>query len=67
MVNWSTPLSRQRHEAVARFLRESGVTAELLLVPKGRSDLFSGVDRRLLAREDALQLDRRVELRDPLP
>jgi hypothetical protein len=37
------------------------------LVPKGRSEPFSGVDRRFLAREDALQFDRRVELRGPLP
>ena len=64
---YNMELSRQRLEAVARFLRESGITAELVLVPKGRSEPFSGVDRRLLAREDALQLDRRVELRGPLP
>ena len=64
---YNMELSRQRLEAVARFLRESGITAELVLVPKGRSEPFSAVDRRLLAREDALQLDRRVELRRPLP
>ncbi len=64
---YNMELSRHRLEAVARFLRESGITAELVLLPKGRSEPFSAVDRRFLAREDALQLDRRVELRGPLP
>ena len=61
--SYNMELSRQRLEAVARYLRESGVTNELELLPKGRSEPFAGADRRLIAREDALQLDRRVELR----
>ena len=64
--SYNMELSRQRLEAVARYLRENGATNELVLLPKGRSEPFAGADRRLLAREDALQLDRRVEMR-PLP
>jgi outer membrane protein OmpA-like peptidoglycan-associated protein len=62
---YNMELSQQRLEAVARYLRENGATNELVLVPKGRSEPFGGADRRLLAREDALQLDRRVEMRPP--
>jgi outer membrane protein OmpA-like peptidoglycan-associated protein len=64
--SYNMELSRQRLDAAARYLRESGVTNKFELVPKGRSEPFAGVDRRSLAREDALQLDRRVEMR-PLP
>jgi outer membrane protein OmpA-like peptidoglycan-associated protein len=64
--SYNMELSRQRLEAVARYLRENGVTNKLELAPKGSSEPFAGADRRLLAREDALQLDRRVEMR-PLP
>jgi outer membrane protein OmpA-like peptidoglycan-associated protein len=64
--SYNLELSRQRLEAVARYLRENGATNELVLAPKGRSEPFARADRRLLAREDALQLDRRVEMR-PLP
>jgi outer membrane protein OmpA-like peptidoglycan-associated protein len=60
---YNIELSRQRLEAVARYLRESGVTSKLDLLPKGRSEPFAAADRRSLAREDALQLDRRVEMR----
>jgi outer membrane protein OmpA-like peptidoglycan-associated protein len=64
--SYNVELSRQRLEAVARYLRENGATNKVELVPKGRSEPFAGIDRRSLAREDALQLDRRVEMR-PLP
>jgi outer membrane protein OmpA-like peptidoglycan-associated protein len=60
---YNMELSQQRLDAVARYLRESGIAAKFVLVPKGRSEPFIGVDRQLLAREDALQLDRRVEMR----
>ena len=63
---YNMELSRQRLEAVARYLQENGVTNKLELLPKGRSEPFAAADRRLLARDDALQLDRRVEMR-PLP
>jgi outer membrane protein OmpA-like peptidoglycan-associated protein len=61
--SYNMELSRHRLETVARYLRESSVTNELVLVPKGRSEPFAGADRRLIGREDALQLDRRVETR----
>ena len=55
-------LSRRRLESVARFLREAGYTGKLVLVPKGRQEPFSAVDRNRLPKEDVFQLDRRVEL-----
>jgi len=60
---YNLELSQQRLDAVARYLRENGIAAKFVMVPKGRSEPFTGVDRRSLAREDAFQLDRRVELR----
>ena len=56
-------LSRQRLETVARYLHESGYIGELKLVPKGRSEPYPTPDRDRLLKEDAFQLDRRVELR----
>ena len=56
-------LSRQRLETVARYLHESGYIGELKLIPKGRSEPYLTPDRDRLAKEDAFQLDRRVELR----
>lgn len=55
-------LSRRRLETVARFLREAGYTGKLVLVPKGSREPFSNPDRDRLPKEDAFQLDRRVEL-----
>jgi outer membrane protein OmpA-like peptidoglycan-associated protein len=55
-------LSRRRLETVARFLREAGYTGKLVLVPKGSREPFSGPDRDRLPKEDAFQLDRRVQL-----
>jgi outer membrane protein OmpA-like peptidoglycan-associated protein len=55
-------LSRNRLESVARFLRDSGYAGKLVLVPKGRSEPVRSADRGKLSKEDALQLDRRVEL-----
>jgi outer membrane protein OmpA-like peptidoglycan-associated protein len=60
---YNMQLSRQRLESVARYLRESGYAGKLVLVPKGRSEPFAGVDRIKLPKGDAFQLDRRVELR----
>jgi len=56
-------LSRNRLESVARYLRESGYTGKLVLVPKGKSEPYSGPGRNQLSKESAFQLDRRVELR----
>jgi len=63
--SYNMELSRQRLEAVARYLRENGAINKLELVPKGRSEPFAGAHRSTLAHEEALQLDRRVELRPP--
>jgi outer membrane protein OmpA-like peptidoglycan-associated protein len=61
---YNMELSRQRLQVVADYLRQKGFAGELQLVPKGKSEPYRRVDRQLLSREDALQLDRRVELRD---
>jgi len=59
---YNMELSRRRLDSVARYLRGSGYAGKLVLVPKGRSEPFLSPDRWKLSREDALQLDRRVEL-----
>ncbi len=56
-------LSRERLDAVARYLREGGFSGKLDLVPKGKSEPFSGIDRSKFSGEALYQLDRRVELR----
>jgi outer membrane protein OmpA-like peptidoglycan-associated protein len=60
---YNMELSRQRLETVARFLREAGYTGKLELIPKGKQEPFVSPDRDRLPKEDAFQLDRRVELR----
>ena len=55
-------LSAQRLQTVARFLREGGFDGGLELVPKGKSEPYSGVVRGDFSQEDLYQLDRRVEL-----
>jgi outer membrane protein OmpA-like peptidoglycan-associated protein len=60
---YNMELSRQRLDAVAAYLRDHGFVGKLELVPKGKSEPYAHVDRQMLPREDALQLDRRVELR----
>ena len=59
---YNMELSRRRLDSVARYLRETGYAGKLVLVPKGKSEPFLSPDRWKLSREDALQLDRRVEL-----
>jgi outer membrane protein OmpA-like peptidoglycan-associated protein len=59
---YNMQLSRNRLESVARFLRDSGYAGKLVLVPKGRSEPVRSADRGKLSKEDAFQLDRRVEL-----
>jgi outer membrane protein OmpA-like peptidoglycan-associated protein len=61
---YNMDLSRQRLQAVADYLRQKGFAGELKLMPKGRSEPYARVDRQALSREDAYQLDRRVELRE---
>jgi outer membrane protein OmpA-like peptidoglycan-associated protein len=60
---YNMQLSRNRLESVARLLRQSGYAGKLVLVPKGRSEPVLSADRDKLSKEDAFQLDRRVELR----
>jgi outer membrane protein OmpA-like peptidoglycan-associated protein len=59
---YNMELSRRRLDSVARYLRDCGYAGKLVLVPKGRSEPFLSSERWKLAREDARQLDRRVEL-----
>jgi outer membrane protein OmpA-like peptidoglycan-associated protein len=59
---YNMELSRRRLDSVARYLRDAGYAGKLVLVPKGRSEPFLSPERGKLLREDALQLDRRVEL-----
>ena len=47
---------------MARFLREGGFNGRLELVPKGKTEPYSGVVRGDFSQEDLYQLDRRVEL-----
>jgi outer membrane protein OmpA-like peptidoglycan-associated protein len=58
-------LSAERLQTVANFLRAGGYAGKLILIPKGDTEPFTGVDRRLFSREDLYDLDRRVELRLP--
>jgi outer membrane protein OmpA-like peptidoglycan-associated protein len=55
-------LSKERLEAVEQYLRDGGYTGELHLVPKGKLEPFTGVDRSKFDKEALYQLDRRVEL-----
>jgi outer membrane protein OmpA-like peptidoglycan-associated protein len=61
--SYNLELSRQRLATVASYLRERGYSGQLQLIPKGSTEPYAGVDRPSLSREDAFQLDRRVELR----
>jgi outer membrane protein OmpA-like peptidoglycan-associated protein len=59
---YNMELSRRRLSVVADFLRESGFAGKLELIAKGRSEPYAGIDRNTLSKEQAFQLDRRVEL-----
>jgi outer membrane protein OmpA-like peptidoglycan-associated protein len=60
---YNMALSQERLAAVADYLRAQGFAGRLQLIPKGKTEPYTGVDRHALPREDAFQLDRRVELR----
>ena len=62
---YNIELSRRRLLVVADYLRDSGFAGKLELIPKGKSEPYTGIDRRSLPREEAFQLDRRVELYRP--
>lgn len=55
-------LSRQRLDAVERFLRHGGYDGKLTLVAEGKRQPFAGVDRSKYPQDVLWQLDRRVEL-----
>jgi outer membrane protein OmpA-like peptidoglycan-associated protein len=55
-------LSRERLDTVASFLREGGFQGQLELIPKGKTEPYTGVVRGDFSQEDLWQLDRRVEL-----
>jgi outer membrane protein OmpA-like peptidoglycan-associated protein len=55
-------LSRDRLETVAGFLKQGGFSGDLQLVPKGKSEPYTGVVRSEFNQEELYQLDRRVEL-----
>lgn len=59
---FNVALSRRRLETVAAHLRENGYQGRLVLVPKGSSEPYQGVDRTTVDRRILWQLDRRVEL-----
>jgi outer membrane protein OmpA-like peptidoglycan-associated protein len=61
--DYNLDLSRERLDAVARYLRGGGFSGDLDLVPKGKSEPFSGIDRGRFSGEALYQFDRRVELR----
>jgi outer membrane protein OmpA-like peptidoglycan-associated protein len=62
---YNMDLSRQRLDAVARYLRDAGYRGELVLLPKGKTEPFAIPARHSLAREEAFQLDRRVQIYRP--
>ena len=58
---YNLELSRQRLDTVANYLLNAGYAGDLVLVPKGKIEPFGAPDRQSLAKDDAYQLDRRVE------
>ena len=60
---YNMELSQQRLSAVADYLRGQGFAGKLELIPKGKSEPYTGVDRRALPSERVFELDRRVQLR----
>jgi outer membrane protein OmpA-like peptidoglycan-associated protein len=61
--DYNMDLSRDRLATVSDLLKNGGYSGELKLTPKGKSEPFTGVDRKQYTGEALFQLDRRVELR----
>lgn len=59
---YNMELSRKRLEAIETYLRSAGYTGKLSLLPRGKREPYSGIDRTRLPREEVYQADRRVEL-----
>ena len=60
---FNVELSRRRLETIDRHIRDNGFNGRLVLLPKGRSEPYTGIDRTAAAQESILQADRRVQLR----
>jgi outer membrane protein OmpA-like peptidoglycan-associated protein len=60
---YNLELSRERLETIERHLRANGFKGRLSLLAKGKSEPYSGIDRRAAELEEVRQADRRVELR----
>ena len=56
-------LSKQRLDAVEKYLRAGGYNGEIELLPKGESEPFTGIDRSKYTNRELREFDRRVELR----
>lgn len=63
-TDYNMELSRKRLETVSAFLRSGGYAGKMDLVPKGATEPFKTIDRSKFSRDDLMQLDRRVELRN---
>jgi outer membrane protein OmpA-like peptidoglycan-associated protein len=61
--DYNFDLSRRRLETIRSFLRETGYTGDLNLLPKGKSEPYQGIDRQTASVQEVYQADRRVELR----
>ena len=59
---YNLDLSRQRAEAVARFLREGGFVGRVDVVAKGESERFPVAEPGAYTQAERWQMDRRVEL-----
>ena len=62
---YNMELSRHRLDRVATYLRNAGYKGEFVLLPKGKMEPFAIPGRQSLARDDAYQLDRRVQIYQP--
>lgn len=65
-AEYNVELSRKRLEAISGFLAKGGYRGKMQLVPKGFTEPFGGINRSRFSREDLMQLDRRVELRNAM-
>jgi outer membrane protein OmpA-like peptidoglycan-associated protein len=61
--DYNIDLSRRRLETIRSFLRQSGYAGDLNLLAKGKSEPYTGIDRKTASVQEIYQADRRVELR----
>jgi outer membrane protein OmpA-like peptidoglycan-associated protein len=61
--DYNFDLSRRRLETIRSFLRENGYAGDLTLLAKGKSEPYTGIDRKTASVQEVYQADRRVELR----